>query len=213
MSTKTGIWMPLYWSDYFSDTTHFTTEEHGAYMLLIGTYWRRGAALPDDRQFLASAAKLTTRRFKSVEHTLTEKFVIVDKLWYHVRVEIELVKSCERIAKASASAYARWDARDMLPTTTSTKKPVSNKSSFNGGKLENGKVTILDPAERLSRFQKWLAEAIGSPQGWIIVSEASDPSTPNHKASLTFCKAEAKRLGKGWPRQWPGSINQQEERP
>lgn len=200
MRPKTGHWMPMYWADYFADTTHFTAEEHGAYLLLIGTYWRRGFALPDDRSFLASTAKLTVRRFKTVTNNLSEKFIIVDGLWYHVRVEIELLKSCERIAKASASAHARWDAPAMLPT--STPKEESKKNLLNGFVVGGGGKKEMTPENKLAMFQSWLAKEMGS-EGWRVVGHANDPSCPEYPEAVAFCRKFAKARGKGWPHQWP----------
>jgi len=141
---------------------------------------------------------------------LSEKFVIVDGVWYHVRVEFELLKSCERIAKASASAHARWDAHRMLPTPT-THKEESKKTFSNDfvvGKKNGagkGKFTIDDPDERLARFQKWLAEAPGK-LGWPTVIAGSDPKMPSHLAAIELCRARAKELGKGLPPQWPTTL-------
>lgn len=202
---KSGHWMPLYWSDYFGDTTCLSTEEHGAYLLLIGAYWQRGRALPDDDSFLSTASRLSRKRWRIMRPKISEYFAVLDGAWRHERVEKELLRSCNRIAAASANAYARWDADGMLPT--STKKQVSKKeeiSGFSAGKKNGVRagVTIADPAERLARFQKLIAEGLGR-DGYMIVGAASDPQSPEFGRCLALCKAQATKMNKGWPRQWP----------
>ena len=51
--SRTDTWMPLYIGDYLADTTHLSMAEHGAYLLLIMTYWRTGP-LPDNDKALAN---------------------------------------------------------------------------------------------------------------------------------------------------------------
>lgn len=197
-------WMPLYWSDYLGKTSHLNTEEHGAYLLLIGAYWQRGKALPDDDRYLSTAARLSRKRWLIMRQKISEFFAVSEGSWTHDRVEIELLKSCERTAKASASAYARWDAKPMLPTPT--KEQVSKIEGISGfivGKKRggNGSVTILDPNERVNRFKKALAESFKE-KGWEIVLAASDPQNPSHAIALETCKTQAKLIGKGWPHRW-----------
>ena len=100
-----------------------------------------------------------------------------------------------------------------LPTLTKTNKPSSSekttattKNGFHAnGRGKNGdRVTVQDPAERLARFQKWLAESLG-PEGWSLVVAAQDPTSPHHLRCLRVCKDHTRSKGKGWPHNWPGA--------
>ena len=54
---KRDAWFPFNVGDYVRDTMHLTTEQHGAYLLLMLAYWPRGP-LPDNDNALASIAKV-----------------------------------------------------------------------------------------------------------------------------------------------------------
>lgn len=117
-----GIWMPLYWGDYLADTTHLTTEQHGAYLLLIAAYWRRGQPLPDDDSFLAACVKATPQKWRGgrLREVVGALFEISGGVWRHKRVDNEILKSTERLKSARANGRAGGVAKSKLVTITVT---------------------------------------------------------------------------------------------
>jgi uncharacterized protein YdaU (DUF1376 family) len=87
-------WMPLYVGDYLGDTGHLTTTQHGAYLLLMMHYWRKGE-LPDDDRQLSKIAKLPLRTWCEYRATLQDFFY---DGWKHKRIDAEL----ERMMRVSA---------------------------------------------------------------------------------------------------------------
>jgi uncharacterized protein YdaU (DUF1376 family) len=59
--------MPMYWDAYLADTTHLTTEEHGAYMLLLAAMWRRNGSVPDDDKDNARILGLTAAKWRKIK--------------------------------------------------------------------------------------------------------------------------------------------------
>lgn len=113
---KADSWFPLYVADYRADTMRFTTEQHGAYLLIIMDYWRNGPP-PDDDQVLAQITGLPVARWKKHRAVIAPKFQIADGAWKQKRVEHELVKARavqEALSqKGKAGAAARWGPKGM----------------------------------------------------------------------------------------------------
>ena len=65
-------WMPLYVGDYLGDTGHLTTAQHGAYLLLMMHYWRKGE-LPDDDRQLSKITKLPLRTWARLSPGVAER--------------------------------------------------------------------------------------------------------------------------------------------
>jgi len=81
-------WMPFYVADYLGDTEHLSTLQHGAYCLLLFSYWKRGS-LPDDDRQLANITKMTLKAWKQNRPTLQALFC---NGWKHKRVDAELAR-------------------------------------------------------------------------------------------------------------------------
>jgi uncharacterized protein YdaU (DUF1376 family) len=85
--------MPLYVGDYLGDTGHLTTAQHGAYLLLMMHYWRKGE-LPDDDRQLSKITKLSLKTWSEYRPTLQDFF---HSGWKHKRIDAEL----ERMMRVS----------------------------------------------------------------------------------------------------------------
>lgn len=103
MSRKPDEWMPLHIGDYHADTTHLTRDQHGAYLLLLMAYWRRGSALPADDGRLAAIVKATPSEWRKLKPVMAEFFVEQDGGWHQKRADAELIKA-KRLTEAKAEA-------------------------------------------------------------------------------------------------------------
>ena len=96
-------YMQLYTSDYLADTAHLTTEEHGAYLLLIMNYWQRGKPLDNTDGRLAHVARLSADRWAAVEGVLGQFFKVDGVIWTHARIERDLDKIRDKSSKLAAN--------------------------------------------------------------------------------------------------------------
>jgi len=74
MANKVDIWMPLYVADYLSATSRLTTEQHGAYLLLLMDYWKNGAP-PNNDAVLAQITKLSPDAWSNARTMLGLSFL------------------------------------------------------------------------------------------------------------------------------------------
>lgn len=114
-------WMPLYVGDYLADTRHLSTEEHGAYLLLIMHYWRTGGLPKSDTQ-LARIAGMTPEGWAGSRETIAAFF---DEEWKHKRVEKELADAERLSAAGRAGGLASGKARSNDKRTT-VERPLND---------------------------------------------------------------------------------------
>lgn len=105
--------IPLFPDAYHRDTTHLTTEEHGAYFLLMMAAWgSEDCTLPYDDKRLAALVKMPVAKWKKIAPNVLEFWTIdkgrisqkrLLKEWHYVR---------ETRGKRKAAANVRWGNDD-----------------------------------------------------------------------------------------------------
>lgn len=187
MSAKPDTWMPLVIGDYLKDTSRLTTEQHGAYLLLIMSYWTDGAP-PDDDEELATITRLALRDWKRQRPKLARFFQIGGGVWRHKRIETELADATDRkasySARGSAGASARW----------------GKDASANGSGNSSGNSSSIGPANS-PRIGKAKAQALLKQCPSPSPREVEGPKEPSTLSSRE--RSEARRDGASEARDEP----------
>lgn len=111
MSKKPAA-IPLFADAYLADTMHLTTEEHGAYLLLLMAAWRQeDCALPDDDRKLARIAGMTPRKWQAIKPTIMEFWTVADGRISQARLRKEHAFACQKSEQNKQAAEARWEAQ------------------------------------------------------------------------------------------------------
>lgn len=111
-------YMQLYVGDYLSDTLHLTTEQHGAYLLLLMTMWRAGASLPNDPAKLARICRVSPKRWPAIWAEISAFFV-----------EDGDTLSNERLTKEHQKAVSISQERKTAGSKGGTAKALKNKDA------------------------------------------------------------------------------------
>lgn len=105
--------MQLYVSDFIGDTLHLSSEQVGAYLLLLMAMWNADGKLPNDEAKLARVARLSLKKWRSVAPDLMPFFEQDKDTISHRRLTKELQKS-ERQSQSRSAAGAKGFAAKVL---------------------------------------------------------------------------------------------------
>lgn len=131
------MFMPLWIGDYLADTTELSAEEHGAYLLLLFTAWRRGGRLPTDQEQLRRAARVGERRWQKVWGMIARFFTADGDALVQARLTEELAKAQAKRAAAAVGGRASGEARRK-------ERPFNDRSTTvqrDGERIGNGEAT------------------------------------------------------------------------
>jgi uncharacterized protein YdaU (DUF1376 family) len=105
--------IPLFADAYLADTTHLTTEEHGAYLLLMMAAWRQAdCALPDDDAKLARIAGVSRQKWASIKGTILDFWQAENGRIFQPRLRRERAWVAQKSEGSKKSAQARWGKQD-----------------------------------------------------------------------------------------------------
>jgi len=128
--------IPLFPDAYLRDTTHFTCEEHGAYMLLIMAAWGNDdCSLPHDEKRLAALVKLSVPRWRKIAPTVLELWTIEKGRIWQKRLRKEWAYVVEKSDKARAAVGMRRDRSGGYERTSNVGTDVVH---LGGGGGEGG---------------------------------------------------------------------------
>lgn len=101
--SKPDTWMPLYIGDYMADTMHLSTEQHGAYLLLLLTAWNRAGRLPNDEAQLSLICRADKRSWARIRSAVMPFFTIDGESIVQSRLLAEYEKATKNHEKQQAN--------------------------------------------------------------------------------------------------------------
>jgi uncharacterized protein YdaU (DUF1376 family) len=121
-------WMPLYVADYLGDTQHLTTEQHGAYLLILMTLWRQGGRIPAEPAQLARIAGVGAQKWAALAKVLMPLLTVEDGFISQKRLLREHAKSTATSGRRNAAARiaATAKAGKKRNAATTPRQPIDD---------------------------------------------------------------------------------------
>lgn len=167
--------MQFYVADYLGDTQHLTTEQHGAYLLLLMAMWRTEGRLPNDAGKLARIARVGLRRWHIVAQEVMPFFEINGDFITQKRLVEERKKAVSISEKRSASGKLGGRAKSLKNNDTdmANAKQLPKHSQISEPEATLSSVANAPPESDLDDLQSKLLDAAGEngiqPHGAIVV--------------------------------------------
>ncbi len=209
MTKKADTWMPWYVADYLADTAHLSTEQHGAYCLMLMAAWKRAGSLPKDDSQLAAVCRLSSARWKAHRTVLLEFFTEEADQFSHKRVTAERQKA-QAISDKKAQSGAKGGSAKAKNASKEGSEP-HGKALANG--VANAKQTSTPspsplplPSEDIQPADAGLSTA-EQPTLELVsrsIDEVGVPPCP-HRRLLALFKAKVPELPQPRAELWEGS--------
>lgn len=106
-------YMQLYVDNFVCDTTHLTTEQVGAYMLLLAAMWKQGGELPNDPKILARIARIAPARWSKISGLIMAFFTVEGEKIQQERLKEEHKKAIQLSQKRIQSGKRGGQAKAL----------------------------------------------------------------------------------------------------
>jgi uncharacterized protein YdaU (DUF1376 family) len=222
-------YIPLYVADYLADTSHLSTLEHGAYLLLIMNYWQRGKPLPANDVSLSRICRLSIDEWDAAKDQIAPLFTTTETEWQHKRIEAELehvrnrTEAKVKAGKASAKAKSKHKT-NTPPTEINTRStPVEQmpNNTDTDTDIDRGDKSPLRRGDGFSEFWEaypardgnsdiqaakmaYYAVIIETPPDLLIAAAGAYATwcNENHKSGTQYVKQAKTWLASGLWREW-----------
>ena len=152
--------MQLYVADYLGDTRHLTTEQHGAYLLILMTMWRAGGYLPNDDAKLARIAGLTAAKWRKISPDILAMLTVDGDQITQARLLKEIENANEKSLKRSEAGKLGVAAKSLKNNNApqANAEPLLKHSSEPEPDIY---ITIIDAGAHVDQndWARMLAEA------------------------------------------------------
>lgn len=202
-------YMKLYVGDYHGDTTHLTTVEHGAYLLLLMAMWRAGGKLPRDDKRIAALAKLSASDWAEIKPTIMEFFTVSGGSISHKRLVAEMAKyetvveKRSKAGKASAAKKANENNEEASTHVEHVLNTCSHNQNHNQNHLKKENTTY-SPKKGTRLDPEWEP----SPEDRVFALKHLTPEGFTHEADqfrdYWIAKPGAAGVKLDWPATWRG---------
>lgn len=186
--------MPMYWDAYLADTTHLSTEEHGAYLLLLAAMWRRNGSVPDDDRDNARIVGLTPAKWRAVKARLSGLLTFADgtitqknlqKIWKNTQEKIE----ANRLNGAKGGASRHKKNNDLAQANGSIAlkpNPTIPEPEPELSKTTSNEVVVVSHASDTSQAVA-AYNLVAERNGWPVVQKMNPQRAKTLKARLADC--------------------------
>ena len=195
--------MQLYVGDYLADTLHMTTEQNGAYLLILMAMWTHDAKVPNDDKKLARIARVSPRRWHLIKNDIIALLDVEGNSLTQKRLKREHQKAVSKRAKRMRSGSLGGTAKSLK----TNKPPLANASRLLKHLPEpepyNNTLSLCAREEGVFLSPDWSpgSDDLASAQKWSVTPDEIDTQAEKFRDYWTGIVGERAR-SRNWHGRW-----------